>query len=153
MAAVTLAALICSKLHWLARPHLFSFLFLVLFHYLLEHWRRRGGRRLWLLPPLMLLWANLHGGFAAGFLLLGAYLVGTAAGMIGAGTEACRTARGRMAELLGVAAACLAATLVNPYGWRLLLFPLKLVSDRYLMDHVTWMANAAPGEISEVMGR
>ena len=135
-AAVTLAVLICSKLHWLARPHLFSFLFLVLFHYLLETWRRKGGRRLWLLPPLMLLWANLHGGFVAGCLLLGAYLAGTATGMIDATAEESRTARERLAQLGRVAAACLAATLVNPYGWRLLLFPLKLVSDRYLMDHV-----------------
>ncbi|MBJ6751644.1 hypothetical protein [Geomonas anaerohicana] len=134
--AATIAALVCSQLHWLARPHLFSFLFLVLFHYLLENWRRKGGGKLWLLPPLMLLWANLHGGFAAGFLLLGAYLAGTAAGMIGATAEACRAARGMTAHLSRVAAACLAATLVNPYGWRLLLFPLKLVSDRYLMDHV-----------------
>ncbi|GFO64884.1 hypothetical protein M1B72_04765 [Geomonas paludis] len=135
-AAVTLTTLICSKMHWLARPHLFSFLFLVLFHYLLESWRSKGGGRLWLLPPLMLLWANLHGGFAAGFLLLGAYLAGTAAGMIGAAAGESAMVRGRIRQLLGVLLACLAATVVNPYGWRLLLFPLRLVSDRYLMDHV-----------------
>ncbi len=132
----TIATLTCSMLHWLARPHLFSFLFLVLFHHLLENWRRKGGRSLWLLPPLMLVWANLHGGFVAGFLLLGAYLAGTAAGMVGTSTEACRAGRGKLVQLAGVIAACLAATMINPYGWRLLLFPLKLVSDRYLMDHV-----------------
>ena len=33
-------------------------------------------RRLWLLPPLMLLWANFHAGFSAGLLLLGAFVTG-----------------------------------------------------------------------------
>ncbi|MBU5614655.1 hypothetical protein [Geomonas azotofigens] len=134
--AVTLSALICSKLHWLARPHLFTFLFLVLFHHLLERWRRGGGSSLWPLPPLMLLWANLHGGFAVGFLLLAAYLAGAAAGTFAGTAPARRAARQKSAELLAAIAACLAATLVNPYGWRLLLFPFKLVADRYLMEHV-----------------
>ncbi|QXE90872.1 hypothetical protein KP001_21260 [Geomonas subterranea] len=133
--AVTLATLVCSQMHWLARPHLFTFLFLVVFHHRLESWRREGGRSLWLLPPLMLLWVNLHGGFAAGFLLLAAYLAGTAAGMAG-GTGDRRAARKKGGELGAVLLACLVAALVNPYGWRLLLFPLRLVSDRYLMDHV-----------------
>ncbi|QWV96553.1 hypothetical protein KP005_14390 [Geomonas nitrogeniifigens] len=134
--AVTLATLICSKLHWLARPHLFTFLLLVVFHYLLEAWRRRGGRSLWLLPPLMLLWANLHGGFAAGLLLLAAFLAGTAAGMAGGTPETRRAARRKTGELGAALLGCLAAALLNPYGWRLLLFPLRLVSDRYLMEHV-----------------
>ncbi|MBJ6800992.1 hypothetical protein [Geomonas propionica] len=134
--AVTLATLICSQMHWLARPHLFTFLFLALFHHLLESWRRRGGRKVWLLPPFMLLWANLHGGFVAGFLLLAAYLAGTAAGTLGGTAETRRAARGKSTQLLALALASLAATLVNPYGWRLLLFPLRLVSDRYLMEHV-----------------
>ncbi|QWV92496.1 hypothetical protein KP004_14985 [Geomonas oryzisoli] len=134
--AVTLATLISSKLHWLARPHLFTFLLLVLFHYLLESWQRRGGRSLWLLPPLMLLWVNLHGGFIAGFLLLAAYLVGTAAGMFGCTPETRRAAREKACRLGTAVLACLAAALLNPYGWHLLLFPLRLVSDRYLMEHV-----------------
>lgn len=34
--------------------------------------------RLWLLPPLLWLWSNLHGGFIVGPLLLGVWLVGEA---------------------------------------------------------------------------
>jgi hypothetical protein len=30
-------------------------------------------RRLWVLPPLFLVWANLHAGFFTGWLLLGTY--------------------------------------------------------------------------------
>lgn len=134
--AVTLATLVCSKLHWLARPHLFTFLLLVISHHLLETWRRRGGNGIWLMPPLMLLWANLHGGFAVGFVLLAVYLCASVLEAAGTTAQARQAALKRTRTLLGVNAACLATAVVNPYGWHLLLFPLRLVSDRYLMDQV-----------------
>lgn len=135
-ALVTTATVVCSQLHWLARPHLFTFLLLVVFHYLLESWHKRGGNALYLLPPIMLLWVNLHGGFAVGFLLLAAYLAGTLAGMAGATGAARNALPGKAKELGAAALACVAAALVNPYGWRILLFPIRLVTDRYLMGHV-----------------
>ncbi|WP_226373927.1 hypothetical protein [Citrifermentans bemidjiense] len=49
--AVTLLALASSQLHWLARPHLFSLLLLVIFHHLIESWHRERGNDLYLLPP------------------------------------------------------------------------------------------------------
>jgi hypothetical protein len=50
------------------RPHLFTFVFLAATLAILEY-----RRRLWLLPPLFLLWANTHGGFFLGWVLLGMY--------------------------------------------------------------------------------
>ncbi|MGO9261257.1 MAG: hypothetical protein ACLQU1_33855 [Bryobacteraceae bacterium] len=49
------------------RPYLVTFLLLAVTIAILE------SRRFWLLPPLFLLWANLHGGFFSGWLALGAY--------------------------------------------------------------------------------
>src|SRR5580698_2326800 len=72
MAAVVLAnslvlALTFALLFRLARPHLFTMLFTVVFCSILAGGERTGGAsglpgRLWLLPPLMALWTNLHGG-------------------------------------------------------------------------------------------
>jgi hypothetical protein len=61
-------------------------IFTLLVALLVALWSRapagRGGRRVWLAPVAMLalfaLWANLHGGFIAGFLLLGLATVGLA---------------------------------------------------------------------------
>ncbi len=60
------------------RSHMFSFLFVMLFIYLLERVRlgQNSRRSLWLLPLLGLLWGNLHGGFIMGMLLLGCYGLG-----------------------------------------------------------------------------
>lgn len=55
----------------LVRPHLFSYLFIVLFLYILEFRRDR----IWLLPLLGILWSNLHGiEYPVMFLIAGAYL-------------------------------------------------------------------------------
>jgi hypothetical protein len=52
----------------LDRPQLFTYLFLALTVAILE-----SRRRLWLLPPLFLIWANCHGGFVLGWVVLAAY--------------------------------------------------------------------------------
>ena len=134
--AITLIALLSSQIHWLARPHLFSLLLMVIFHYLIDSWHVGRANRLYLLPPLMLLWVNLHGGYLGGFILAGAYLIGNLAGVprLHGAQRGARLAKLRQLALAG--AACLAVCLVNPYGYAILLFPFRLVSDSYLMDHV-----------------
>ena len=57
---------------------------------------RNGGIRvLWLIPPLFLLWANLHGGFTAGLFLLGLVLACSAMIQRGSpiGARSCRSSR------------------------------------------------------------
>lgn len=65
-----------SSLHWLTRPHIFTFVFLVIWIRLLEQMRLGRLRGLWQLPLVMLFWANVHAGFVYGFLAWGAYLFG-----------------------------------------------------------------------------
>ncbi|MEX2046331.1 MAG: hypothetical protein WEE03_04145 [Chloroflexota bacterium] len=70
---VTCAALILSEIVWTDRPHLFTLaLFPVLLDLLLL--ARAGRFRLLLaVPPLILLWTNLHGGYALGLALIGIF--------------------------------------------------------------------------------
>jgi hypothetical protein len=50
------------------RPYLVTYVFIAITLWILE--RRRP---LWLLPPLFILWANAHGGYFMGWVLLGGY--------------------------------------------------------------------------------
>jgi hypothetical protein len=140
---ITLIAAAGSAGHWLARPHLFTMLFTVLFYGILERtgqsgcqgtWARRG---LWLLPPLMLLWANLHGGFVAGLIVVASYAAAEFAVMLRdtAGEER-RAAlqRGRLYAL--VAAACAMASFVNPYGYRLHRHIFAYLSDGFFRGNI-----------------
>ena len=84
---------------WTVRPHVFTLLFMmVLMHLLLR-------RLYWPMPLLFALWANLHGGVALGFVVLGAVVLSE--GWIG---------RGGAARVVVVSAACFAATLATPLG-------------------------------------
>lgn len=73
---ITPWAAAASSIHWLTRPHIFSFLLLAVWIHWLEHIRTGKRIRLWLFPFLMLIWANTHGGFVFGFLTWSAYLAG-----------------------------------------------------------------------------
>jgi len=117
----TMLAIAGSTMHWLARPHLFTLLFVVIFCSLLERVREQGRTRLlWWLPPLMVLWTNLHGGFFVGVLLLVCYAAGEATGwLVERDRDAARAALRRSKPYLAAAAACAAVTLVNPYFYRL----------------------------------
>src|SRR3954447_13188024 len=58
------------------RPHLFSALFLSLELWSLYLYRGGQRRAIWLLPPLMVLWVNLHGAWIMGLGTLLLFIVG-----------------------------------------------------------------------------
>jgi hypothetical protein len=132
-----------SAVHFLARPHVLSWLFTVIWFELLDSAAyaaepdaaRNKYRRLFFLPVLMLLWVNLHGGFLFGFALLGTYIIGG-----GVQYFTCRDRREeirRWLKRLGlVGVLSLFASFVNPYGYKLHLHIYRYLSDRFLMDHV-----------------
>jgi hypothetical protein len=66
-------------------------------------------KKRYLLPPLMVLWANLHGGFVMGLLIIGLF-----------GALALLRPDWTNFKYLGFTGiACLAATLINPLGWHI----------------------------------
>lgn len=75
LAALTLAA---STMHWITRPHLFTYLLLAIWVFRLDAFFRGEERRWWIFPLLMLLWANLHGMFILGLLAFVISLAGWA---------------------------------------------------------------------------
>lgn len=120
---LTLGAIVTAQVHWQIRPHVFSFLGLALFHFVLERFYRRrlSAHRLFWLAPAIAVWANLHGAFALGLVLVFTYVVCDAVRLLAAGAAVRAAARQRLLPLLGLAAACVVATLLNPRGVDLLL--------------------------------
>ncbi len=135
--AVTALVIVSSNFHWLARPHIFSFLLVVVWYYLLDLYQYRATNRLYLLPLLMLLWVNLHGGFILGFVLTGIYLVGNLLGAFGSDEGERGRCRERARGLALISFACLVAALANPITYHILLFPFDMASDKVLMDSVS----------------
>ena len=131
-----LLVLSSSQIHWLARPHIFSLLLMIIWYYLLDEYQYKNRNYLYVLPPIMLLWVNLHGGFLAGFILIGIYLFGNIIKFI-TSHDLKKGIYKRKAKLLGLTTiVCLLVCLINPFGYHILLFPFKLVSNKFIMDHV-----------------
>jgi tetratricopeptide (TPR) repeat protein len=105
------------------RPHLFSYLLITIFLYVLEF---KPLRARWLLLPLAALWSNLHGvEYPVMLLLLGAYFVEfVCERMKKRGTP--RKDTYLYAGLLVLAAA---AVLCTPHGIRLLAVPFKSIAQ------------------------
>ena len=132
----TLMVLLSSMLHLLARPHIFSLLLIIIWYYLLDEYQYKDKNYLYVLPFIMLLWVNLHGGFLAGFILIGIYLFGNIIKFITA-NDLGKGLYKRKAKFLGIITiVCLLICLINPFGYHILLFPFKLVSNKYIMNHV-----------------
>lgn len=135
--ALTLLALAAAAIHLLARPHLVSWLLVLVFWLVLEGAAASpgGARKLWWLVPLTALWANLHPGFVLGLGLIAAFLALALWRRLSAGGGP-GPAAGRLAAVL---AASVAASLINPYGWNLHLHLLQYVTNPFFLHHVNEM--------------
>jgi hypothetical protein len=137
-----LVAASASTIHFLARPHVLSWLFAALWFRILEVTETEavpGGRdrRLLWLPLVMLFWVNVHGAFLMGFVLLGLFLGAALLERFGSDTPLeCAIADKRLRALTFVGSLCAIASLVNPYGYHLHLHIYKYLSNRFLMDHI-----------------
>jgi hypothetical protein len=85
-----------------------------------------SGKKLWALPLLMLLWCNLHGGFPAGFVILGAFGLQRLA----------QKDYPAFRALLLTGIACVLATLCTPYGFGVYAGVLRTVGNP-IQQHVT----------------
>jgi hypothetical protein len=126
-----------ASLHWLARPHLFTLFFVVLWIGELEGIRQGIHHRWWTLPLLMLVWVNVHGAFIAGFAIWGIYLVGLLAErwkLKGRTDEGWREDQNlNLVVITGILS--LLASFINPVGWRLWETTLAFLNNRYLVGH------------------
>lgn len=114
---------------WSLRPQVFSLACFMATCTLL------ASSRLKWLPPLFLLWANLHGGVGLGLLAVGAVLV----------TEVVRSRRVPMTMLV-VVLACLAATAVTPLGFELWILLAAYGQHAKTRQISEWMPPGAPPE-------
>ena len=101
------------------RPQLFSVLLFAVLLVVIERVDEGRGRPLLIVPPLMALWANLHGGWIVGLATFGCWAAVRA-------FDRRAAARDRVAVVLASAVG-LAATLVNPYGVQMWTFLAETV--------------------------
>lgn len=130
-----------AAIFWSPRPQMMSFFLSTVILYLLWLYQKRGIDRLWLIPPIFLAWANLHGGFAIGFILLTLALVGDTLRWLSAKLHALPEegdlpTLNSSLRLVVIGLVSAAVVSVNPYGPALLLYPFRTVGIGALQDYI-----------------
>src|SRR5271166_2359559 len=121
-AVATAVGALASAPSWGVRPQMFTFMLASLLLWLIECGEHRPRLLLWI-PPLFLLWLNLHAGFALGPALLLAYGVGLLL-ETALGDTPWQQARPILRRVLLLLLACLALVPLNPSGAHLYRYPL-----------------------------
>ncbi len=161
--------------NWNVRPQTYTFPIFVAFLLVLTHWRTAGRmdnlppmgnnkprplpprapHRLWLLPPLMLLWVNIHGSFVLGGALITiTFVVEGVRRLLARRAPHTDTADTQAMPLPSLAAlfwwggATAAALLVNPRGFGVLLYVRNLLSSSAVTKLVTEWAPPSPRDIN-----
>ena len=141
-----LAILVIPRIaqHTTPRADMFTVLIFAAFLSLLWEQHQTGHARLWLLPVSMIAWVNLHLGFAAGFALLGGYVLLEALEM--PWRERRHAAAERLRRAWPWLLTTFGSTLVNPWGWGV--YRSLLRQNAVMAEHSQWIIEWAPARLS-----
>jgi len=129
---------------WTVRPHLATYLLTAGLAWLLCLWRRGGQRALWFIPPLFVLWVNLHAGYTLGIALLAFTAVGEGLDRL---SDVCyprhRDARSwrEIAWLAGAGALALLLVPLNPYGFEMWGYPFYNAGQQVARQYIAEWAS------------
>lgn len=119
---VTLGTVIIVTVYNLERPQVFSIIFITLLIGMIAN-IRTGESPSRMLCPMMILWANIHGGFVVGDILLGLALLGFLIQY--------RHDRKKLGKLVLWCLAGVLASFVNPNGWNAFIETFNLMGDSF----------------------
>jgi hypothetical protein len=140
----TIFAAAAASIHWLARPHLFTMLFTVIWIGVLEKRRKTGRWRWWFLPVLMLVWVNFHGAFIVGILIWVIYLIDhlyakqdRSQSISDQNPQVNIPNNDRLLtrQYIFVGITVLLVTFLNPAGWHIWETTFGFLQNQYLVSH------------------
>jgi len=151
----TLLAIFMGAVSTGPRMLLFGWLCMVALLLVLDYFQRTG-KGLWLLPPLFVLWINLHGSWLFGLVVVAIIIAsGLVEGEWGL-VEARRWSPTQLKKLLLAFAASLAAPFANPLGYKLVLDPFEMLGrqqgiTKYIEEWQPVDFNGKNGEVAMIL--
>jgi hypothetical protein len=124
------------------RTILFGYAYLVVLLIVLQRFRQNGHAPLWLIPPLFCLWVNTHGSWSIGMIIFSIIAAGGLVRLKWGMVESESWTPSQRKNLLLAWGASVALLFVNPFGARLVFYPLDLAFRQKLnIEHVAeWVS-------------
>lgn len=135
--ALGIVAIVVAQERFAIRPEMVTYLLLQVTLWLYATGRRPDDRRLWALPAVMAVWANCHSLFVVGAVVIACHMasaVVTGQPWLPAGWRSPLEPLVRR-RIVATGLVAIAATLLNPFGWRGATFPLALLG-RFDRSHL-----------------
>ncbi len=136
--AITVWGALATATLWGVRPQIISLLFASLWILILERSERKP-ELLWWTLPLLLLWVNLHAGFALGLGFLGLFLLGELFENVFASSSSTSNARLRALSLMLLLNLLLVP--LNPNGAKMLWYPLETLRSKAMQASINEWAS------------
>jgi hypothetical protein len=122
---------------WGVRPQIFSLLFASIYISFLDRYSRRESMpSIWWLAPLMILWVNMHAGFALGLVLVVVTIAGLLLDWLLLRNDSLADCWRRARPLCWLLMICVAAVTLNPNGARLYSYPFETLSSQAMMQYL-----------------
>lgn len=118
------------------RPHIFEFLFLAIFFYVLNVYKFRAKNYLFILPIVQLFWVNIHGSHILSLMIPLIFLVGEGIAVYSGNREAPIFTKKQFINLTLTIVALVIATLINPAAFKAFLFPFFLTGQTLYMQNI-----------------
>jgi hypothetical protein len=119
------------------RVILFGYAYLVVLLIVLQRFRQKGHAPLWLIPPLFCVWVNTHGSWFIGMIIFSMIVAGGLVQLKWGLIESDLWTISQRKKLLVAWGASVASLFVNPFGARLVFYPLDLAFRQKLnIEHV-----------------
>jgi hypothetical protein len=141
---ITLLGAFASAPSWGVRPQMLTLLLASLLLLILER-SYQHPTLLWWTPALMLLWVNLHAGYALGIALMALFLVGDALdvafGFAVVNSKDEPPPASRLRALALAILVCAAVVPLNPYGVAMYAYPLETLRSRAMQSYIgEWLS-------------
>jgi hypothetical protein len=138
-ALLTIAAFALSITNLAMRPQMLAYpLFAATLWIVVD--RERHPTRLWIIPPVVMIWANLHGSFVLGPLMVGS-----------AGLSDLVAHRPGARRTLGLAVVTTLATLIGPFGPRVWAYALAIGTSDQIRGAITEWAPTSTAALGGVL--
>jgi hypothetical protein len=127
---------------WGVRPQMFSLLFASIFVSVLNRYlRNECTHQIWWLVPLMILWVNMHAGFALGLALIVLTIVGLISDAFLIQSPSITDLWSRLRPLVVILVISTATVCINPNGLRLYSYPFETLKSHAMMQFIhEWKA-------------